>query len=136
MLFIFYIWNKYKIMVRFILHTILILVVSQLTNVVMGLVMTESEQEHFQQILIQAERYVHDQEHYQNHYSDCILPQQNGMSLRRSQLPSQIRILLEGIPLEYACINNNDHNFSYNYIKTSQVRDYKHHFHELCKLLI
>ena len=94
-------------MVRFILHTILILVVSQLTNVVMGLVMTESEQEHFQQILIQAERYVHDQEHYQNHYSDCILPQQNGMSLRRSQLPSQIRILLEGIPLEYACINNN-----------------------------
>lgn len=124
-------------MVRFILHTILILVVSQLTNVVMGLVMTESEQEHFQQILIQAERSVHDQEHYQNHYSDCILPQQNGMSLRPvHNYHLRFCILLEGIPLEYACINNNDHNFSYNYIKTSQVRDYKHHFHELCKLLI
>lgn len=123
-------------MVRFVLHTILILVVSQLTNVAMGLVMTESEQEHFQQILVQAEKSVHDQELYQNYYSDCILPQQNGISLRRSQLPSHVRILLEGIRLEYACINNNDHYSSHNYIKTSQDRDYKHHFHELCKLLI
>ena len=124
-------------MIRFILHSILILVITQLSNVAMGLIMNESQHTndicHFSQIQdsINNNKYFD----FQNQHSSPLI-RTSQISMTRSELPFRIRVMLNGVfkqTQEYSILNK----------KTTQTRIHdvfisqpKRYFHELCSLII
>lgn len=124
-------------MIRFILHSILILVVTQLSNVAMGLLMSEPQQH---MVTYQLTR-LHDsitksqEGDYSGPYAIPLVPTPITRMVK-SELPIRIRVMLEGV---------------FNYNKESLITNpetecplaydvpaspSKRYFHELCLLLI
>ena len=85
-------------MIRFILHSILILVVTQLSNVAMGLIMNESQHTIVTYQLSQLQDSIskgQDQD-FQNPYSSPLI-RTSLVSMTRSELPCRVRVMLDGV---------------------------------------
>lgn len=124
-------------MIRFVLHSLLILVVTQLTNVAMGLVMTESERSAIAcQISEMHESISHaDAFDIMNPNATPIL-QNTLVSMRRSELPYRVRVMLDGITTdehERTILNSETDHAGAHDVFVSQPERY---FHELCLLVI
>ena len=124
-------------MIRFVLHSLLILVVTQLTNVAMGLVMTESQRG---AIVCQISE-IHDSITKAEAFdimnpNDMPVLQNTLVSMRRSELPCRVRVMLDGITAdeyEYPILNPKTDNKGTRDVFISHPKRY---FHELCLLII
>lgn len=124
-------------MIRFILHSILILVITQLSNVAMGLIMNESQHTsdicHFSRIQdsINNNKYFD----FQNQHSSPLI-RTSQISMTRSELPFRIRVMLNGVfkqTQEYSILNKKATQTRTHDVFISQPERY---FHELCSLII
>lgn len=124
-------------MIRFILHSILILVVTQLSNVAMGLIMTESQHTTMTYQLSRLQDSINNGQSidFQDQYSSPLI-RPSVVSLTRSELPSRVRVMLEGIfkqVNECLTINKEAAPMGIPDVFISQPERY---FHELCLLII
>ena len=124
-------------MIRLILHSILILVVTQLSNVAMGLIMTESQHTTMTYQLSRFQDSINNGQSidFQDQYSSPLI-RPSVVSLTRSELPSRVRVMLEGIfkqVNECLTINKEAAPMGIHDVFISQPERY---FHELCLLII
>ena len=124
-------------MIRFILHSILILVVTQLSNVAMGLIMTESQHTAVTYQLAQLHDSINNGQNldFQNQYpSPLILT--SLVSMTKSELPYRVRVMLDGVykqANESLTINKEADHARIHDVFISHPKRY---FHELCLLII
>ena len=121
-------------MIRFILHSILILVVTQLSNVAMGLIMTESQHTEVTYQLAQLHDSIN-KGHFQNQYPSPLI-RTSLVSMTRSELPCRVRVMLDGVykqANESLTINKEADHTGIHEVFISHPKRY---FHELCLLII
>lgn len=124
-------------MIRFVLHSLLILVVTQLTNVAMGLVMTESQRSAIACQISEIHDSIKKAETFDlMNPNDTPVLQNTLLSMKRSELPCRIRVMLDGIPSDEH--ENPILNSEADYTGTRDVfvSRPKRYFHELCLLII
>ena len=124
-------------MIRFVLHSLLILVVTQLTNVAMGLVMTESQRSAIACQIFEIHDSIKKAETFDLvNPNDTPVLQNTLLSMRRSDLPCRVRVMLDGIPSdkhESPILNpGTDHTGTRDVFVSRPER----YFHELCLLII
>ena len=124
-------------MIRFVLHSLLILVVTQLTNVAMGLVMTESQRSAIACQIFEIHDSIKKAETFDLvNPNDTPVLQNTLLSMRRSELPCRVRVMLDGIPSdkhESPILNPGTDHTGTRDVFVSQPERY---FHELCLLII
>lgn len=124
-------------MIRFIIHSILILVVTQLSNVAIGLIMNESQHTMETYQLSQLQDSLSkglDSDFYNPNSSPLI--RTSLISMTRSELPCRVRVMLDGIfkVMNESLTTNTE-------VAPTGVHDVfisqpERHFHELCLLII
>lgn len=124
-------------MIRFILHSILILVVTQLSNVAMGLIMTESQHTAVTYQLAQLHDSINKGQSldFQNQYPSPLI-RTSLVSMTRSELPCRVRVMLDGVykqANESLTINKEADHAGIHDVFISHPKRY---FHELCLLII
>ena len=124
-------------MIRFILHSILILVVTQLSNVAMGLIMTESQHTAATYQLAQLHDSINKGQKldFQNQYPSPLI-RTSLVSMTRSELPCRVRVMLDGVykqANESLTINKEADHAGIHEVFISHPKRY---FHELCLLII
>lgn len=122
---------------RFIIHSILILVATQLSNVAMGLLMSESKHT----IVLHQLTELHENLNHGKDYdftgpfsASLIRPQP--ISMTRSELPCRVRVMLDGIITD----ENESSNLNPEADRVGKHEVFKSHpdryFHQLCILII
>lgn len=124
-------------MIRFVLHSLLILVVTQLSNVAMGLVMTESERSAIACQISEIHESINRADAFDIMPPNATPILQNTLvSMRRSELPYRVRVMLDGITTdehERLILNpETDHTRTRDVFVSRPER----YFHELCLLII
>lgn len=124
-------------MIRFILHSILILVVTQLSNVAMGLIMTESQHTAVPYQLAQLHDSINKGQSldFQSQYPSPLI-RTSLVSMTRSELPCRVRVMLDGVykqANESLTINKETDHAGIHEVFISHPKRY---FHELCLLII
>lgn len=122
---------------RFIIHSILILVATQLCNVAMGLLMSESQHN---SVLLQLtelhENLTHGEDYdFTGPFSASLIRPQP-VSMTRSELPCRVRVMLDGIITdkdESSNLNPETDRVGKHEVFVSQPDRY---FHQLCILII
>ncbi|WP_065220389.1 MULTISPECIES: hypothetical protein [Butyricimonas] len=124
-------------MIRFILHSLLILVVTQLTNVAMGLVMTESQRTAITSQIFEIHDSIKKAEAFDlMNPNDTPVLQTPLLSMRRSELPCRVRVMLDGIPSDKHESPILNPETDYTGTRDVFVSQPERYFHELCLLII
>ena len=125
-------------MIRFILHSILILVVTQLSNVAMGLIMTESQHTAVTYQLAQLHDSINNGQNldFQNQYPSPLI-RTSLVSMTKSELPYRVRVMLDGVYKQAnESLTINKAGRSRDRIHDVFISHPKRYFHELCLLII
>ena len=125
-------------MIRFILHSILILVVTQLSNVAMGLIMTESQHTAVTYQLAQLHDSINKGQSldFQNQYPSPLI-RTSLISMTRSELPYRIRVMLDGVYRQAnESLTTTNKEADHAGIHDVFISHPKRYFHELCLLII
>ena len=125
-------------MIKFILHSILILVVTQLSNVAMGLIMNESQHTVVTYQLAQLHDSINKGQNndFQYHYPSPLI-RTSLISMTRSELPYRIRVMLDGVYRQAnESLTTTNKEADHAGIHDVFISHPKRYFHELCLLII